>query len=96
MVLVVGLVYVTNASNFYCKNDLWKAERDHVINTADNGLPLTNITIVATYGLKDWSSIPDRGKNSFRCNVQTSSGVHPASYPMGTGTVSQGNKLRGA
>jgi hypothetical protein len=40
---------------------------------------------VSEYGLDDRGSIPGRGKefSSSPC-VQTGSGVHPASYPMGT------------
>jgi hypothetical protein len=35
---------------------------------------------------RTWGSIPGRGKEFFLFHsVQTSSGAHPASYPMGTG-----------
>jgi hypothetical protein len=44
------------------------------------------ISIVSNYGLDVWVLIPGRAKNfSFCICVQTSSEVHPASYPMGTG-----------
>jgi hypothetical protein len=36
------------------------------------------------------------GKFSLRCNVQTVSGAHPASYPMRTGGSSHGSKAAGA
>jgi hypothetical protein len=40
------------------------------------------------YGVADRSSIPSRGRDYFslRHRLQTSSGVHPASYPMCTGS----------
>jgi hypothetical protein len=44
------------------------------------------IGIATDYGLDDlrgWSSSPCRFKN-FLHSIQTSSGVHPVSYPMGT------------
>jgi hypothetical protein len=41
-----------------------------------------------------WSSSPGRVKN-FLHVVQTGSGVHPASYPMGTGGSFSGVKRQG-
>jgi hypothetical protein len=51
--------------------------------------------IVSDYGLDDRSSIPDRTEDfsSSPC-VQTSSGAHPTSYPMGTGGSFPGGKAR--
>jgi hypothetical protein len=43
---------------------------------------------VVRYRLDDRGSIPGRGKegiSSLRHRVQTGSGAHPPSYPMGTG-----------
>jgi hypothetical protein len=39
------------------------------------------------YGPDDWGSIPGRGNDGFlsRHCVQAISGVHPPSYPIGTG-----------
>jgi hypothetical protein len=46
-----------------------------------------SIGIVMGYGLDGRDSIPGRDKtfSLFLHNVQTGSGVHPISYPMGTG-----------
>jgi hypothetical protein len=47
----------------------------------------SEIGIATGYGLDDWgvgSSSPSRFKN-FLHVVQTSSGAHPDSYPIGTG-----------
>jgi hypothetical protein len=43
-----------------------------------------SVSIVSDYELDDRGSIPDRGRGFSLC-VQTGSGAHPASYPMGTG-----------
>jgi hypothetical protein len=49
------------------------------------------------YGLNDRSSIRGRGqKFSLRLHLQTGSGAHPASYPMGTGGCSWESKAAGA
>jgi hypothetical protein len=46
----------------------------------------SSLSIVTEYGLDDWGSIPDRdGGLFFSLRVQTDSGAHPASCPMGTG-----------
>jgi hypothetical protein len=52
-------------------------------------------SIVSDYGLDDRGLIPDRGRgfSSSPC-VQTGSGAHPASYPMGTGGPFPGGKAR--
>jgi hypothetical protein len=44
-----------------------------------------SVSIVSDYGLNDRALIPSRGKgfSSSLC-IQTSSGAHQASYPMGT------------
>jgi hypothetical protein len=57
---------------FLCIHELW-GSRDSVVGIATG------------YGLDDWgrSSSPGRVKNFL--HVQTGSGAHPASYPMGTG-----------
>jgi hypothetical protein len=47
------------------------------------------------YGLDDRGSIPDRGDDvifSLHHHVQTDSGAHPASYPVGTGTLTPGRE----
>jgi hypothetical protein len=51
---------------------------------------------VSDYGLDDRGSIPGRGRGFFSSSlcVQTSSGAHPASYPMGTGGPFPGGKAR--
>jgi hypothetical protein len=50
---------------------------------------------VPDYGLDDWGSIPDRDRGFFSnpC-IQTGSGAHPASYPMGTGGPFPGGKAQ--
>jgi hypothetical protein len=50
---------------------------------------------VSDYGLDDRDSIPD-GAEDFSSSpcVQTGSGAHPASYPMGTGGPFPGGKAR--
>jgi hypothetical protein len=50
-------------------------------------------SIVSDYRLDDRGSIPDRGFSSSP-RVQTGSGAHPASYPMGTGDPFPGGKAR--
>jgi hypothetical protein len=50
---------------------------------------------VSDYGLDDRGSIPDRAEAfSFIPCVQTGSGAHPASYPVGTGGPFPGGKAR--
>jgi hypothetical protein len=52
-------------------------------------------SIVSDYGLDNRGSIPDRGRRFFSSPyVQTGSGAHPASYPMGTGGPFPGGKAR--
>jgi hypothetical protein len=52
-------------------------------------------SIVSDYGLDDWGSILDRGRgfSSSPC-IQTGSGAHQASYPMGTGGSFPGGKAQ--
>jgi hypothetical protein len=52
-------------------------------------------SIVSDYGLDDRGSIPGRAEDfsSSPC-VQTGSGAHPTSYPMGTGGPFPGGKVR--
>jgi hypothetical protein len=52
-------------------------------------------SIVSDYGLDDRASIPGRAKDfsSILC-VQTGSGAHPASCPMGTGRPIPGGEAR--
>jgi hypothetical protein len=51
-------------------------------------------SIVSNYGLDDQGSIPDREAEdfSFSLCVQTGSGAHPASCPVGTGGAFPGGK----
>jgi hypothetical protein len=56
------------------------------------------IILMSDYGLDDWAievRSPTEAENfsSSPC-VQTSSGAHPASYPMGTGGSFPGGKAR--
>jgi hypothetical protein len=56
----------------------------------------SSVSTVSNYGLDDgaiWVRSP-AGANDFSSNlcVQTGSGAHPASYPMGTGVLSPGVK----
>jgi hypothetical protein len=59
----------------------------------------SSVSIVSDYGLDDRGSIPDRGGggpedfSSSSC-VQTGSGAHPASCPMGTWGSFPGGKAR--
>jgi hypothetical protein len=60
----------------------------------------SSVGIVTDYGLDD-RMIGVRfpavaGKFSLRHRVQTGSGTHPASYPMGTGGSFPGDKAAGA
>jgi len=49
------------------------------------------------YGLDDRLSIPGRGRDfSHLHRVQTDSGAHPASYPMGSGGRFPGGRTAGA
>jgi hypothetical protein len=56
----------------------------------------SSVGIETGYRLDSWSSIPGRSKRFFSFhNIQTSSGVHPASYPMGTdGYLPRGKAAR--
>jgi hypothetical protein len=55
----------------------------------------SSVSIVADYRLDDRGSIADRGRDfSSSLYVQTGSGAHPASYPMGTGDPFPGGKAR--
>jgi hypothetical protein len=55
----------------------------------------SSVSIVSDYGLDDRALIPDRGRGfSSSVWVQTGSGAHPASYPMGTGDPFSGGKAR--
>jgi hypothetical protein len=47
----------------------------------------SSVGIATGYGLDGLGSIPGRGKR-FLHSVQTGSGPHPASYPMGTDGLS--------
>jgi hypothetical protein len=56
------------------------------------------VSIATGYGLDDKesrSSTSGRGKNSLHV-IQTDSGVHPTSYPVGTGSCFPGSKEAGA
>jgi hypothetical protein len=54
-----------------------------------------SVSIVSDYGLDERGSIPDKAEDfSSRLCVQTGSGAHPASYPMGTGVPLPGGKAR--
>jgi hypothetical protein len=56
----------------------------------------SSVGIETGYGLDDLGSIAGRGKSlSLLHSVQTNSGAHPASYPMGTGGVLLGDKVAG-
>jgi hypothetical protein len=55
--------------------------------------------IVLGYGLNGWDSrvlFPAGAGNFFHHRVQTGSGAHPASYPMGTRSSFPGGKATGA
>jgi hypothetical protein len=55
--------------------------------------------IATGYGLDDHMigvRIPTRAGNSLRHCVQTGSGAHPASYPVGIGGFFPGDKVAGA
>jgi hypothetical protein len=45
----------------------------------------SSVSIERGYGLDDWCSIPGSNNDGIFSHRQTGSGVHPASYPMGTG-----------
>jgi hypothetical protein len=50
------------------------------------------------FGQDDRGSIPGSGNDgnfSLRCHVQTGSGAHPASYPVGTWGFLPGGKVAG-
>jgi hypothetical protein len=79
-----------------CKNMRWsetKKDRTFEIMILPKRSWDSSVGIVMGYGLKDRRSIPGRSKNfSLLHSVQTCSGAHPASYPMGTGALSPGVK----
>jgi hypothetical protein len=50
----------------------------------------SSVGIAMDYGLDGRGSIPGGGSDSSLLSVQTGSGAHPASYPMGTGDLSLG------
>jgi hypothetical protein len=52
----------------------------------------SSVGIAMGYGLDGRSLIPGRGK----IFLSSSSGDHPASYPMGTGDFFPGDKVTGA
>jgi hypothetical protein len=53
----------------------------------------SSVSIMSDYGLDDRDSIPGRAKDSSPSTcVQTGSGAHPASCPMGTGSLLLGVK----
>jgi hypothetical protein len=55
------------------------------------------VGIVTGYGLDGWGSIPGRDRDfSLLPRVQTSSGVHPASYLVGTRGSFPGGNVAGA
>jgi hypothetical protein len=55
----------------------------------------SSVSTVSDYGLDDRGSIPDRGRGFFSSPcVQTGSGAHPASYPMGTWGPFPGDKAQ--
>jgi hypothetical protein len=49
-----------------------------------------------SHGLDGWDLIPSRGKIFLLHSVQTGSGAHPVSYPMGTGGSFPGGKVTGS
>jgi hypothetical protein len=56
---------------------------------------IPSVGIVTGYGLDGPGSIPYSAKFSHLHNVQTNSGAHSASYPMGTRDSSLGVKWQG-
>jgi len=57
----------------------------------------SSVSKVTDYGPDDQGSISGMGKElSLHNHVQTGSGTHPASYPMGTGYSFPGSKAAGA
>jgi hypothetical protein len=46
---------------------------------------ISSVGIATSYGLDGRSSIPGKGDFSLLNSVQTGSGAHPTSYPVGTG-----------
>jgi hypothetical protein len=54
----------------------------------------SSVGIATDYRMNGWRSIPSKG-NTFLHSVQTESGTHPVSYPMGTGSVFPGVKEKG-
>jgi hypothetical protein len=56
------------------------------------------VVIRLNFGLDNWGSFPSKGSDgifSLHHRVQTGSGAHPASYPMGTGRSFSGVKQLG-
>jgi hypothetical protein len=57
----------------------------------------SSVGIATDYRLDDRGSIPGGAGNFFlRHRVQSGSGAHPTSYPMGTGGFFPGGKVAGA
>jgi hypothetical protein len=57
----------------------------------------SSVGIATSYGLDDRGSIPGGAGNfCLRCRIQTGSGAHPASYPMGAWGSFPGGKAAGA
>jgi hypothetical protein len=56
----------------------------------------TTVRIAISYEKDGRSSIAGRSKRFLFSSVQTGSGVHPASYQIGTGGSFRGNKAAGA
>jgi hypothetical protein len=56
--------------------------------------PVSSVSIATRYGL-DGPGIKSRWRARFSAPVQTGPGAHPASYTMGTGSLS-GGKAAGA
>jgi hypothetical protein len=55
----------------------------------------SSVSIVSDYGLDDWVWSPTEAEDfSSSLCVQTGSGAHPASCPMGTGGSFPGGKAR--
>jgi hypothetical protein len=80
--------YLHQPSVSLVKNDcffnlVWRVSSGSIV--SDYGLDDRAIGVRSPAGAKDFSSI---------LSVQTGSGAHPASYPMGTGSPFPGGKAR--
>jgi hypothetical protein len=73
---------------------LWQLHVPHIL----LGSWVSSGSIVSDYGLDDWAIgvLSPAGAEDFSSSlcVQTGSGAHPASCPMGTGILSPGVKAR--